>query len=70
MCKACESKTKDNKPVKLEPRECAVCVGMDGDHTIKDCYYCYACNEWICTVCETKWMNRGIVALRKLFTFS
>ena len=49
--------------------ECAVCVGINNDHTHKTVYYCYACSEWICKSCETSWMNRGLAAVKKLFRF-
>lgn len=48
-----------------EQRECAVCFGINGDTSLKECYYCHACNEWICKECETKWLHRGMVALKK-----
>jgi len=54
---------------KYEQQQCAVCFGIDGDASLKKCYYCYACNEWICDDCETRWLPRGLAAVKKLFRF-
>jgi hypothetical protein len=54
---------------KYELQKCAVCVGMDNDKTLKPCFYCYACNEWLCDDCTPRLFGRGFLALKKLFTF-
>jgi len=58
------------KNITYEIRECAVCVGMEGDHTRKRVAYCTACGEWICDTCKPRVAARGILALKKLFKFT
>lgn len=66
-CSMPNQKKASNK--KMELQKCAVCVGIHNDQTLKQCYYCYACGEWICDSCNTQWMNRGLAAVKKLFRF-
>lgn len=70
-CQGCSSGnlSKPGKDKKYSLQQCCICVGMENDHTLKSCYHCDACDEWICDNCTDRWMSRGILAVKKLFRF-
>lgn len=47
---------------------CAVCNGLDGDKSLKDVEYCPTCDEWICVKCTSRWLGRGWLATKKMFS--
>ena len=38
---------------------CDVCRLLDGDLQMKFCFYCGACDAWICEDCQHDWGRRG-----------
>ncbi len=55
--------------VKSKQGECAVCVGIDNDRSIREVFYCYLCDAWMCKKCEPKLFRRGYAAVKELFRF-
>lgn len=46
---------------------CDVCRLVDGDLSLKYCYYCSLCDSWICERDNNNWWRRGKAFLiRKL----
>jgi len=55
------------KKVYVKFAVCSVCLGLDGDSTIKEVEYCDLCDAWICTKCTPRWLGRGWLATKKMF---
>jgi len=41
---------------------CDVCLLLDGDDSEKPCFYCPACNAFICQADEHQWIRRARAA--------
>lgn len=59
-----------NTPPAYQKKKCAICVGIDNIHELRNCTYCHACKEWMCDACKPRMYDRGWLALKKLFRFN
>lgn len=55
------------KEKKLERKVCRVCELVNGDTSLKDCYFCDVCKQWICISCGQRYDKRVLAAMLDKF---